>query len=294
MEICRHFLKGRCRFGDQCRYLHEQKNDNPLEAFIQNAASRDNRRPNNKKDRNHRDKLIKRNTESYVKEYLEPDLRVLVEIAKESRTRLYITERDVVVIPEFLCSETDMSLYYQLVDEVNQCGIPHVDLWKLWHGDSHLIADDKVMDKDGDHYKDKCPIFQSVIKRMADYFNVDVKATRFNLYHNDDWKPYHHDAAAIDPHKAKTQNITICLSLGETREVSFQHASGDRRVVNVSLPNGSIYTFSNLINTTWRHGIPPKVCEAPRIGDTNQPKVSRESLGRISIVIWGYSNNLRN
>ena len=33
---------------------------------------------------------------------------------------------------------------------------------------------------------------------MQQYFKMDVKSTRLNWYKTgDDWKPYHHDAAAI-------------------------------------------------------------------------------------------------
>ena len=33
---------------------------------------------------------------------------------------------------------------------------------------------------------------------------MDIKATRFNWYKdNQQWKPYHHDAAAVKPDKAQ-------------------------------------------------------------------------------------------
>ena len=33
---------------------------------------------------------------------------------------------------------------------------------------------------------------------MTEYFKMDVKATRFNWYRNSsEWKPFHHDAAAV-------------------------------------------------------------------------------------------------
>jgi hypothetical protein len=38
---------------------------------------------------------------------------------------------------------------------------------------------------------------------------------RFNWYRDlKEWKPYHHDAAAVDPRKAKTQNFTVGISFG--------------------------------------------------------------------------------
>ena len=92
-------------------------------------------------------------------------------------------------------------------------------MWKLWHGDTHMIADDHK------HWKDKCPTFNYIINKIQDYFKMDIKATRFNWYRNTvEWKPYHHDAAAIDPDKALIQNFSVAVSFGKEREASFQHA----------------------------------------------------------------------
>ena len=55
--------------------------------------------------------------------------------------------------------------------------------------------------------------------------NVRHQATRFNWYRDDaDWKPYHHDAAAIKPRFARIQNVTVGASFGDEREASFLHA----------------------------------------------------------------------
>ena len=44
---------------------------------------------------------------------------------------------------------------------------------------------------------------------------MDIKATRLNYYKDsNDWKPYHHDAAAVKKDKALTQNFTVELILG--------------------------------------------------------------------------------
>ena len=41
-----------------------------------------------------------------------------------------------------------------------------------------------------------------VLEKIVDFFKMDVKATRFNWYRDsNDWKPYHHDAAAVKPDK---------------------------------------------------------------------------------------------
>ena len=100
-------------------------------------------------------------------------------------------------------------------------------------------------------------------------------ATRLNLYENgNDWKPYHHDAAALKPEKAKTQNITVGVSFGLTRNISFQSAKSYERI-DFPLENGTVYAFGNQINIDYKHGIP------------QYNGISNEK--RISIIIWGYS-----
>jgi alkylated DNA repair dioxygenase AlkB len=140
----------------------------------------------------------------------------------------------------------------------------------LWHGDSHLIADDHL------NWKNKCPTFNHIIKRLAEYFGMDVKATRFNWYRDSsEWKPYHHDAAAVDASKAMKQNFTVGVSFGLTRDAAFEHAK-TRTTVEFPLTDGSVYCFSKDVNIEWRHGIP------------QVPPSQYSDKGRISIIAWGW------
>ena len=51
-----------------------------------------------------------------------------------------------------------------------------------------------------------------VLEKIVDFFKMDVKATRFNWYRDsNDWKPYHHDAAAVKPDKG-TQAYIGCVT----------------------------------------------------------------------------------
>ena len=60
---------------------------------------------------------------------------------------------------------------------------------------------------------------------MARYFDMDVQATRFNWYRDSsEWKPFHHDAAAMKEKFARTQNFTLAVSFGAEREAAFEHA----------------------------------------------------------------------
>ena len=48
----------------------------------------------------------------------------------------------------------------------------------------------------------KCPTFKMVLDKATKFFGMDVKATRFNWYRDsNDWKPFHHDAAAVKEDK---------------------------------------------------------------------------------------------
>ena len=95
-----------------------------------------------------------------------------------------------------------------------------------------------------------------------------------------EWKPYHFDAAAVKPEKAKTQNITIGISFGAEREIAFEHAK-TKTTVGFPLPDGYVYGFAKLINFTWRHGIPQL---APQL---------QHERGRISLIIWGWNDQVQ-
>lgn len=71
---------------------------------------------------------------------------------------------------------------------------------------------------------------------------------------SNEWKPFHHDAAAIKPDKAKTQNFTVAVSFGAERDAAFEHAT-TKTVISMPQPNRTIYTFGKDVNIIWRHGI---------------------------------------
>ena len=68
------------------------------------------------------------------------------------------------------------TIYNRLLKEIENSGVNPQQLWQLWHGDSHVIADDKR------RWKSECPTFHMIVDKIADYFNMDVKATRLNWY----------------------------------------------------------------------------------------------------------------
>lgn len=253
------------------------------ETLVDEEDSRPQREKKNNRDRKRNErpqKLVKVNTETFEPSYAPPDMRIILATPKKQ-----YTPRDVIIAPNLFCEESDFTIYHSLLQEMKSTHIPENDLWKLWHGDTHLIADDHVA------WKTSCPTFTRIVEQIGEYFHMDIKATRFNWYRDaSEWKPYHFDAAAVDAKKAKTQNMTIGISFGSTRDIAFEHGSTKTRVA-IPLPNGLTYGFSSKVNIDWRHGIPQLVPG----GQKKQQEEEEEGVqldaipeGRVSIIAWGY------
>ena len=281
-NICKfQYLHGNCQKGDNCNFKHKigdvpltetnnKKFNNPRFNKSEELNSIGQTQILNRRPRNRR----KKNTESFKPSHDLPDMRLLVSTAKD---KLDFTSswRDVIIIPNLyddIASKLDKGTMYDgLLAEMEaykaNYNVKDETMWKLWHGDTHYIADDKVK------WKPQCPLFNVVIKTMETFFDMDIQATRFNWYKDtSEWKPYHHDAAAVKEDKARTQNITVGVSFGETRDVAFQHAK-TRTTLSIPLKDGYVYTFGKDVNIEWRHGIP-------------QVKEFKDK-GRLSIIAWG-------
>jgi hypothetical protein len=264
-NLCYFFYKGDCKKGDNCKFNH-------LTELSHNTNNNTNNNNNNNKNKNKHPK----NTESFEPNYNPPDMRILYDCSNE-KCNLNIQTQDIIIAPNLFCDQNNFDIYNKLIEEMEQCGINQDKLWKLWHGDTHLIADDHLR-----WSQKNVPTFNMIIDKISKFFNMNIKATRFNFYRdNNDWKPFHHDAAAVKPDKAKTQNFTVGISFGSTRDIAFEDALenvGHRRIISLPLPNGSTYCFTRDINVNWKHGLLPI--------DPN--KNIPDKIGRISIIAWGY------
>ena len=215
-------------------------------------------------------KKKKKNTESFKPSFKPSDMRIRTCNGYELKNIHIIYSNEIILINNLFCGVEDLTIYNNLLVEIEKANVD--ELLKMWHGNSHYIVDDKKK------WKNECPTFNMIIDKIKIFFNMDIKATRFNYYKDSShWKPYHHDAAAIKPDKSKTQNITVGVSFGVERDASFEHAK-TRTVISTPLSNGSIYIFNKDVNIEWRHGI-------PKIHDD-----FKHNKGRISIIAWGKVN----
>lgn len=208
-----------------------------------------------------------KNTESFDPNFEIPDMTI--RIGNNIEYSHKINTRDIILVKDFFPEKEPLEIYNQLLKEIDNSDVKQEELWKLWHGDTHMIADDHLK------WKQFCPTFTMIIDKIKQYFNMDIKATRFNLYRDSsEWKPFHHDAAAVKSDKAKSQNFTVGISFGCERDVCFEHAKNKNKI-SFPLENGTLYAFSKDINVEWRHGIP----------QIHPDKFHKD--GRLSIIAWG-------
>ena len=301
-NVCFHFWKnGFCKLETNCEKSHEftKNNSNKENEKHTNQNNKENEKhtnqnnKENKKHTNQNNKENKKHTNQNNKEKgkrdkskynkkkikntvcFDPmkdpvDIRISYDLGK-NKSATTITSREVLLVPNLFSNFEKGEIYNKLVYEIENCGIPQEQLLKLWHGDTHFIADDHLA------WKQKCPTFKMVIDKIQDFFDMDIKATRFNWYQDTiQWKPFHHDAAAVKRDKMDTQNFTVGISFGATREAAFENAKTGT-TISIPQPDGCIYAFAKETNIIWRHGIlqdiPPK------------------NEGRISIIAWGWIDN---
>ncbi len=211
-----------------------------------------------------------KNTESFKPDHSKSNMCIKFGDSSKSVLNQNFSVNDVILVNNFMSQDNDKVIFNSLLNEINLCSEKNPELWKSWHGDTHLIADDKI------DWKDNVPTFQEIIVCIEKYFNFKTMSTRFNLYQNsNDWKPYHHDAAAIKPHIAEKQNTTIAISFGATRETAFQF-NDNKCVVSFPLEDNSVYLFGKDVNIQWKHGIP------------QLPESDFSDEKRISIIMWGW------
>ena len=236
-------------------------NVKPLSGSFQNVQEK-------QKQKKNKNKRVK-NTTDFTPSHEAVDMKIVVHEPSEKYTK-DMSVRDVVLVNGLFKPEEQ--IYDKLKSEIDSSGLSPEQLWKSWHGDTHFIADDKL------DWKKKCPTFDYVLKRIESFFDMQIKATRLNHYNDSkEWKPFHHDAAAVKKDKARTQNLTVAVSFGLEREVAFQHAKHGT-IISSSVGDGCLYAFSRDVNVIWKHGV------------RQMKEEDYVEKGRFSIIAWGWKN----
>lgn len=281
-QLCREYYKNNtCKFGDKCKFNHKVSVQKELFVNLENNKLNESEKQYSKDSKKNKSKyskegriLIKRNTEKFEPDYRIADMRVLFEYGK-NKSELVFQTNDVAVIPDIF--KNNKNIYDNLVKEVYATEFDKEKLIIPWHEASHQIVDDHL------NWKPKCPTFNYIIKKIAEYFEMDIKASRMNWMRDyKEHKHQHHDSAAVKADKARTQNFTVGVSFGTTRDIRFEVANHKdcRNTVSFPLTDGTTYCFGKDVNINWRHGVPPV--------KTNELYEPKKEDGRISIIAWGY------
>lgn len=119
--------------------------------------------------------------------------------------------------------------------------------------------------------------FNTIVAFLADYFDVEVYATRLNYYRDGEtWKPFHHDSHAYGG-RALREDFTVGISLGQSRALEWLHEPSGR-VFSFPQDNGDCFAFDSEVNQRFKHGVPKS--RDPNCGD------------RFSIIAWGRRRSL--
>ena len=172
-----------------------------------------------------------------------------------------IMKGNCVYMENFVCDAKDFSLFNEMKQELISHSGEELDKDGLIPWSKHQIYENP----DG-----VSKVFGRIIDMCAEYFDVEVYATRLNYYRDgSQWKPYHHDSHAYGG-KALREDFTMGISLGTTRALSFLH---EPTKLNFEFPqkNGDMFAFTSDVNNRFMHGVPKTRVE----GD------------RFSIIAWG-------
>lgn len=284
-KVCRHFMNGKCE-RENCKFSH----DNSIcRQFWKNGTCKFKENCRNKHVKNifKSNKKNQRNTQCFEPMTKPVDMRVVIDTSfdrlrntRKQHLDIPLTSRDVLLLPNLFTDFPSNEIYNNLVKEISESNIHESDLLKWWHGNevvsgTHFIANDKT------NWKRYSPTFDMVISRIKEYFKMDIKATRLNWYKDtSQWKPFHKDAAAVKQDKSNTQNFTVAVSFGISRDCAFERDDQCKNVISFPVGDGEVYCFANDTNIIWRHGV---------LQD-NPP----QDKGRISIIAWGWVDTILN
>ncbi len=170
-----------------------------------------------------------------------------------------------ICLSEFVCKNDDLTLFETLAKEL-------VEFQERQKDDEEEEAG---VIKWSRHLKHENPThsktFAKIIGMFEKYFDLDIHATRLNLYLNGThWKPFHHDSHAYG--NRGREDFTVGASFGEERSLAWRHAKDH----SISFPfpqrNGDVFAFDSVVNKLFQHGV---------------LRGKSSSGPRFSIIAWG-------
>jgi len=181
-----------------------------------------------------------------------------------------IVSGNAVYIERFHCEEDDYETLERLANDLDECSSAEEEEEGMINWSKHLKQENPEFSE----------TFRTIVERMAEYFDVDVFATRLNFYRDgSDWKPYHHDSHVFGANGRK-EDFTMGASFGAPRALSFLHESS---ASSFEFPqkNGDVFAFSSEVNAAMKHGV-------PQLSGQEQFAVNP----RFSIIAWGSRRSL--
>jgi hypothetical protein len=166
-----------------------------------------------------------------------------------------------IYIPNMFCGKTDYSILQEILKDLENHKNIGMQTWSK-------------------HFKhenpDISPTFVQVLVQMAEYFDVDIYASRLNYYGDENaWKPFHQDSHSTVG-EGKREDFTMGVSFGESRLLTFLHPNSGQ-TFNFPQNNGDVFAFTSVANKKFQHGVPkPKGMCGPRI----------------SLIAWGCRRTL--
>lgn len=160
-------------------------------------------------------------------------------------------------IPSLACPQADKSLVRDLLAEIEAAG----DVLGLHRSKRHLqVFGEELMGSD---------TFTAIVARLLTTFDVSLVDCWVNVYRDGgESKSWHHDNYRD---RSPKPTITLGLSLGEPRELVFEHAPSGRQF-RVLQNNGDVFAFDGPFNKYFRHSVPPAR--------------QKESGLRASVILW--------
>jgi hypothetical protein len=178
---------------------------------------------------------------------------------------------DAFFLPGFMCAHDDFSLLEQL-----RKGLPAGRDFSDWHGARHLGVHFETGDTSELRMASAPDAFRKTMQKLEAAFGIRASAARLNLYRSSaDYKPFHADRGRDED---GVPQVTVGLSLGATRELSFVHYQTGL-VTSFPQRNGDVFAFTPELNKVFLHGV-------PRVSATSAEE-DMDNRPRMSLILWG-------